>query len=72
MPGRATTLERAFEIAREGSCATLSDLARMLGREHYLGVEPQLSGRGLRIQLRAIMQRARSERLHPPSEATDD
>ena len=54
-----TTLERAFEIARSGKYSSLADLAKALKGERYDSVDAQLSGAGLRLQLRTIMAEAR-------------
>jgi hypothetical protein len=49
-----TALERAFEMARSGQYATLSDLSRALSREGYSAT--QLEGGTLRRQLGALIK----------------
>jgi hypothetical protein len=54
-----TTLERAFALARSGSCATVSDIRLMLKRERYDQVEAHLAGPSLSRQLRALCDQAK-------------
>lgn len=54
-----TTLERAFALARSGSCATVSDIRLMLKRERYDQVEAHLAGPSLSRQLRALCDEAK-------------
>jgi len=54
-----TTLERAFSLARSGSCAGLDDIRRILKRERFDQVEGHLSGPSLGKQLRALCDSAR-------------
>lgn len=52
----ATTMERAFQVARAGQCRTLGDLRRTLIREGYDSVHAQISGGSLTRQLRELMR----------------
>ncbi len=51
-----STIERAYELARNGPCTTLDDIRRQLDRERYPSVSAHLSGPTLRRQLRQICQ----------------
>jgi hypothetical protein len=55
-----TTLERAFALARSGSCASVAEIRMMLKRERYDQVEAHLAGPSLSRQLRALCEKARS------------
>jgi hypothetical protein len=55
-----TTLERAFALARSGTCATVSDIRTTLKRERYDQVEAHLAGPSVSRQLRALCEQARS------------
>lgn len=57
-----TTIERAFELAREGGCASVEDIRRTLSREGFSGVDAHLAGLGLRNQLKVLMRQARAGR----------
>jgi hypothetical protein len=58
-----STLERAFELARSGQCATPADIRLHLKRERFESVEAHLQGHSITRQLRALcteaQQRAR-------------
>ncbi len=54
-----TTLERAFALARSGSCAGLIDIRRTLKREGYVQVEGHLAGPSVGRQLRNLCLDAR-------------
>ena len=51
-----TTLERAFELAREGKCRSVGEVILRLNREGYMGTEIQ--GRALRTQLKRLIKEA--------------
>ncbi|HEY8575829.1 MAG TPA: hypothetical protein VIL88_05765 [Devosia sp.] len=56
---RKTPLERAFEMARSGEYASVSDIKKKLHRE---GVSlEQISGGSLMKQLREILNQARAD-----------
>ena len=46
-----TTVERAFELARNGSCRSMDDIRRRLKSERFDGVEGHLAGGGIKRQL---------------------
>jgi hypothetical protein len=52
-------LERAFELARSGGCATVADIRKRLQSEGYSG--EQVSGAVLSKQLRALIKQCREE-----------
>lgn len=51
-----STIERAYQLAREGPCTSLDDIRRQLDRERYASVGAHLSGPTLRRQLRQLCQ----------------
>ncbi|KQU55698.1 MULTISPECIES: hypothetical protein [Sphingomonas] len=54
-PVRAqSTVERAYQLARQGPCTTLDDIRRQLEQERYASVNAHLSGPTIRRQLRQI------------------
>jgi hypothetical protein len=57
MDGGTTSLERAFQLAKSGTCATIDDLKRRLHAENYSLA--QITGPVLFKQLRALMHTAR-------------
>lgn len=52
-------MERAFQLARGGECATIADITKVLKTEDYNGVDAQLQGPSLRGQLRQLCMVAR-------------
>jgi uncharacterized protein with gpF-like domain len=52
-----TSLERAFDLAREGKCNTVADIVRKLNAEGYSG--SQVEGAMLRKQLSNILKASR-------------
>lgn len=67
-------LERAFEIARSGSCPTQTEIARQLTKEGYEGSHQHLSGAAIRKELNALCRSARGipDRQHGPSKGLRD
>jgi hypothetical protein len=55
MPRNVTVVERAFEIAQEGQCHCVSEIARRLTDEGYDMAYQHLSSPSLKIQLRKLM-----------------
>ena len=53
---RLTSLERAFELAKSGSCSTVSDIVRRLKQEGY--AVTQVEGRTLKRQLEGLIRQA--------------
>ena len=56
MSNRQSTVERAFHLARNGSCRTIGQLRADLKAEHCEGIDAHLAGRSLIRQLQAIMK----------------
>lgn len=52
------TIQRAFELAADGSCRSLDDIRRSLAREQHSQVEAHLAGITIRKQLKAALTRA--------------
>jgi LmbE family N-acetylglucosaminyl deacetylase len=63
MDGRTTPLERAFELARSGEYAGVSEVRRQLKAEGYS--DQQLEGRSLSRQLRELCEAAILAREEP-------
>jgi hypothetical protein len=53
---RISQLERAFELARSGRCATVAEIKRTLREEGYL--DDQVEGRLLFSQLNSLMKKS--------------
>lgn len=53
---RPTTLERAYELAREGRCRTVSDIKQALSSEGYDRIQDSLYGPTLSADLRKLCQ----------------
>jgi hypothetical protein len=60
MTFRPTTIERAYELARAGDCAHLSDIRARLKREGFADVPGQISGPTLLSALRRLCVAART------------
>jgi hypothetical protein len=56
---QCTPLERAFELARSGECALVSDVRRRLKDEGYS--DAQLDGPSLIRQLRGLLATAKAQ-----------
>jgi hypothetical protein len=54
-----TTLERAFELAKSGKVASISELRQQLHAERY--DTSQINGPALGRQLRGMMRKSRDE-----------
>jgi hypothetical protein len=63
-PARAqSTVERAYDLARNGPCSSLDDIRRTLEQERYASVNAHLSGPTIRRQLRQLCRdRATAQR----------
>jgi len=59
MTHRPTTLERAFELARSGGYATISDIRKQLKVEGFSDAPSQISGPSMLKQLRRLCDAAR-------------
>lgn len=53
-----TTLERAFVLARSGSCASVNDIRQRLRAERFDQVDAHLAGPSLGRQLRELCVQA--------------
>jgi len=54
-----TTLERAFVLARSGTCASVADIRSKLKGERFDQVEAHLAGHSINRQLRTLCDDAR-------------
>ncbi len=53
---RPTTLERAYALAREGRCRTVSDIKQALSAEGFERIQDALYGPSLTADLRRLCQ----------------
>ncbi|HEX8366637.1 MAG TPA: hypothetical protein VF603_15255 [Allosphingosinicella sp.] len=60
---RLSTVERAYELARDGSCRAIDEIARQLKQERYDNVDAHLGGNAIRRDLRQLCAEARTQRL---------
>lgn len=56
-----TTLERAFTLARSGSCATVNDIRMQLRAERFDLVDAHLAGPAIARQLRELCIESRED-----------
>ena len=64
MDHHLSPLERAFELARSGSCASMTDIRRKLRSEGYSVV--QITGKTISKQMRELISAARAfDQGHP-------
>ncbi len=54
-PESLSTVQRAFELAADGTCQTLDDVRRKLTAERYSNIQAHLEGRSIRLQLKQLM-----------------
>ena len=66
---RPSTIERAFELARSGSCRSIDEIARRLKQEQLDNVDAHLGGSSIRKDLRQACAQSRSLRLRPDEPA---
>jgi hypothetical protein len=59
---RLSTVERAFELARTGSCRTIEEIAAQLKSEHLEAVDAHLFGSSIRKDLRQACAEGRIAR----------
>lgn len=57
---RPSIIERAYQLAASGACATVSDIAERLTKEGYMNVRGHLTGRAIYTALRKACAAARS------------
>ena len=55
MVGKQATVERAYEIARYGSCQSVAELKRQLETERYPSVGLYLSGPSTAVELQELI-----------------
>lgn len=55
MQHQMTTIERALELARAGTCRHVSDIRQALKAEQHDAVDAHLRGRTIQNQLRALL-----------------
>ena len=65
---RVTTIERAFQLVKAGTCRSISDIRNQLSAEGYDGVQGHLDGMSIKRQLNAAL----AARGVTPSEIDDD
>lgn len=56
-----TTTERAFQLARSGTCQTISEISRQLNREGFEMVQSHLVGASIKAQLNKLLSERREE-----------
>lgn len=59
--GRPSTIERAIELAQTGECTSLTEIRRVLTREHYDGVEQHTAGTTIKKKLQALIAQRQAE-----------
>jgi hypothetical protein len=60
--GTQSTLERAFQLARQSTCNTFSEVRTALRREGFEAVDQHLAGSSVQTQIRHLIAgRNRSE-----------
>ncbi len=57
-----STIERAYELARSGTCRSVEDIRRKLSAERYESVQAHLSGASIKRDLIALCKAATAER----------
>ncbi|MHB8286832.1 MAG: hypothetical protein ACYDD1_19440 [Caulobacteraceae bacterium] len=60
MPTPSPTLERAFEIARSGACASVKEIRSRLNREGYANIDSQLDTLAIQKALTRLCAEARA------------
>lgn len=68
MTHRPTTLERAYQLAREGRCRTVSDIKQALSSEGFERVQDSLYGPTLSAALRKLCQEHYVAPVEQPAE----
>lgn len=64
---RMSTVERAFELARSGSCNTATEIAAELKRDNYEAVDAHLAGSSIRRSLKKHCDAAKEANRLPES-----
>ncbi|RYF15428.1 MAG: hypothetical protein EOO77_13400 [Oxalobacteraceae bacterium] len=52
---RVTTIERAFQLAKAGTCRSISDIRNQLFAEGYDGIHGHLDGMSIKRQLNSAL-----------------
>ncbi|HEX8222822.1 MAG TPA: hypothetical protein VF605_03285 [Allosphingosinicella sp.] len=58
LPNRPSTVERAFELARSGSCANVPAIVAALKGERHESVDAHLAGPSIRRDLKRVWEAA--------------
>ena len=61
-PRQLSTVERAYQLARSGTCRSIEDIRRRLTTERYESVQAHLSGASIKRDLIALCKAAAAER----------
>ena len=69
LPFQKTTVERAFELARSGSCKDLKEIRRQLQQEKFSRVNEHLAGKQVRHELRRLCEDVGNTSAAPLSSA---
>lgn len=57
-----STVERAYQLARSGTCRSVEDIRRQLTSERYESVQAHLSGASIKRDLLALCKAATAAR----------
>lgn len=57
-PRQLSTIERAYQLARSGTCRSVEDIRRKLSAERYDSVQAHLSGASIKRDLIALCKAA--------------
>ena len=60
MNQRPTTMERAYQLAGGGECATVAEIKTRLSREGYADAQMQIQGAALGAALRRLITASRT------------
>jgi hypothetical protein len=50
------TVERAYQLAKAGSCRSIDDIVRQLTAERHESPQAHLAGKSLRLELRRLLK----------------
>jgi hypothetical protein len=65
MPAAASPLERAFQMARSGTCTSINDIRSGLNREGFANIDSQLDTQAIAKALRRLCDEARATLPQP-------
>ena len=65
MQQKPSIIERAFQLANAGDCASVKDIRERLSREDYASVESYIRGASLVRQLQYLIGSARTAAAGP-------